>query len=332
MANDSDDLVLEPEEAVVSEQDKTPTPTPTPKPKPEAETPEVPTTQAEPSEQREFADEDIKNLLAKAKDQARANAAALQAKDKEIHETKGKLASEIEGRFRAEESAVAQALAGSTAEINGFKTALATAHEQQNYDNVADLTVKISEAQLRKREAETYGQQLAVTKRQMEQQARAQAADPLQGYPQSARDWIAAHPKINTDPKYAKKAYGLAQLAEAEGLAPYSQDYFDYIDERIEVSARSNNGHKGNGADHDEGEDDPADARTQPSRARRASELPVTRQARSAPPRRDGVVSLTPEERQGADIAMGNNVTKEERQAFYQAYAKERDRINAEGA
>jgi hypothetical protein len=308
--------------------------------KPPIDKPDAVETETEtPSGERLFTQEDIERLaeekLGKMREQeqldTRARDAALQRIQQERDELSHKLTNETDARFQAVEDAITQGIAAASSEVEKYEAEAATLLEAGNYREAATANRKAAQAGFRVDTFTQHKARLDGEKKQFAEQVKARANDPLANLPPQTRDWINAHPRYLTDAKYQKKALGLAFQAEGEGHAPHSKEWLDYIDAGL---AGKPNGNARTEVETPEGDDGAeAERAAQPVQQPRrpaSTEIPVQRRQPGKQPS-PGTIHLSADEREAADIAMGPNVTDEQRQNYYRMYAGERDRIRKEG-
>ena len=146
-------------------------------------------------------------------------------------EAETRLRSETGTRFAAQETAVETALSqaeGNAATLEQRFTAL---QEEGKFSEAArvmremgDTTARI--AQL-KGQKDWFAQQ--------KQQAAAPAADPLDRFNATERDWIARNPRYLDDPNFARKVNAAATYAmEFEGHSKDSPEYWQSIERRVQ--------------------------------------------------------------------------------------------------
>lgn len=264
-----------------------------------------------------------------ARDEANA-VAAEQARRAEAAEAERQAA--IEGRFAAQKSAVAQALAAATNEIQSARTAHTRAMTEGNFEAATDAADAMAEAKFRMKQAEGQQRWLADEERKaadqlkvQEEQRAAQAeavqrqpADPLAHLSAPARQWISAHPLFSTDANYRAKAMAAANYAQhVLGHAVDSPEYYEHVEVALGERQAADDGY----------EVDPPvpPVRTQPQPRQRTAAMAAAPSRSAAPTslRQNQSIRLSPAEREAADFTMSHIQDPAQR---YKRYAENRDR------
>lgn len=141
--------------------------------------------------------------------------------------------------------------------------------------------------------------------------------DPVEGYIKNlsprAQDWVRAHPEVVTDTYRNAELVYTHQKALRQGIREGSDDYFAYMTREMGY---------GGAQPRQETQEEPRAA----ERSRASSSAPAAPVSREVPSsdgvsRKPGTIRLTAAEREAADIAG----------IPYLEYARERDRLKAEG-
>jgi chromosome segregation ATPase len=174
--------------------------------------------------------EKIRAELEKSRKKEQFLESQLQEANRGRTEATSRVVTETNNRLSAEEVAIANAIAASTAEAERLEAEVVAAQENGKFSEAAKLTRHLASAQTKIDGWTNRKEQFEQQKRTFEQQKKSRAAEPE--YPRS-KAWIDAHPQFNTDDKFKNKVLALHHEAQAEGLAIDSEDYIDYIDSRI---------------------------------------------------------------------------------------------------
>jgi hypothetical protein len=167
---------------------------------------------------------------------------------------------------------------------------------------------------------------LAAEKTRATQQARQQPASDgvdLAQYSPAQRRWIRDNPEFMTDPKLRAKTYAGHQLAVAEGVDVDSPEYFEIIDQTVHGRRKA--------AAEKEDEEPP------PRQRAPSTDVPVTRRTPASPTRQQPI-KLTAEEREAADITLGDrpetgyaDKNGQWVPSRYEVYAVRRGQLKAQG-
>lgn len=164
--------------------------------------------------------------------------------EKSVSDTR--LANEVNGRFAAVEQAIDVRGTAAKAAIATIKQEMVRAAAEQRYEDQADLQEKMADAKLEERAANNDKAQLTAHKERLKQEietaATRQTRDPVEQFISNipgdrSKQWLRDHPeilrKVAASPADAKRLYGYANIAEANGNAPDSDGYFDSIEEQF---------------------------------------------------------------------------------------------------
>lgn len=154
-----------------------------------------------------------------------------------------------QGRVSDHRAVLAQTVEAADAELSRAKIALRAAHEAGDPDGIGAATEAISSATYRKTHASGQLAALGDAPAQGTQQQRQEQPPTEQqgGWVPSARDreWIAAHPRMETDKEYAATAADADRGAKRKGFMPNTDAYYQYIDRAMDAAYGA--GHAGGG-------------------------------------------------------------------------------------
>lgn len=238
--------------------------------------------------------------------------------------SENRLATEVNGRFAAQEQAIESRFTAAKSSLETSKRELARAYSEQRFEDVAELQGVISAATLDVRQAEFEKSQLAGHKERLAADIEANNArsrDPVESFiaqipGDKSRQWLRNHPDIlkraassTTD---AKRLYGYAQVAEADGHAPDSEGYFDSIEKQFGLKEQDT-------AVTQARETKPAPK----APGQTANAAPSTRSANTAQASRtvtldDVVRKLTPSDRNNAKISFPDKTSEEAEKLYAQ--------------
>ena len=263
------------------------------------ELPEVPA-----PEKRPVTDEDIRGLLDKERRttatlraereaaEARANAA-----QHEVQQARGAAASSHLAQFRAREEGFEAQLASAEAEATALTDRLASAFADGDHASAAQLQRKIATAEARIESLRVQRGMVARDREAVEaalkapQPAAQPAGQDLSQYAPAERVWLREHPEFLTDQKLRYKVVAAINDALGEGLPAMSPEYFDRLTDAYNTYM---------------GTEPAAPREPAPERRAAPAALPAGRRTAPATTRADGPVRLTPDEREAADISMGD--------------------------
>lgn len=210
-------------------------------------------------------------------------------------------------------------LAAADAEIEEAKGAFRAAAVEQDIDAQVAAQERLAEAKANKvnltngkaaleRAIQAENERLAAQQQQQAQQPQQPQGDQLDrtNLPQTAKNWLRAHPEYMTDPRKNAKIQSLHWDVLDEGHQPFSDDYYVSLETHLGLRAKQ----RQNVADDEQEE-------VQPVR-RSVVSAPVSREAPSSGgSRSSGEIRLTQLEREAAKMA---GITETE-------YAKQRAKL-----
>lgn len=207
----------------------------------------------------------------------------------------------IQQRFGAQDAAVANALASASNEAKQYKAEYTRLLEEGKFAEAADVNDKLVDARFREKQAQQQAQWLTQKKAEFNHQLQAdteqrermeeQAAQPKTS--DRAQQWIAQHPRFNTDAAYRYKALAAHEEALASGIQPDSDEYFDHINAAVEEGGAVQ-------------QQTPQRQAPKPSKASMGAGPSRSGGAGAGNGAARRTVTLTPEQREWADISMPN--------------------------
>lgn len=176
--------------------------------------------------------EKIRGELERSRKQQQSLESQLQEERRGRTEANSRVVTETNNRLSAEEVAISNAIAASTSEAERLESEIVAAQENGKFSEAAKLTRQLASAQTKIDGWTNRKEQLETWKEQQKNRP-AEVVDPNSHLSARTRAWIDRNPKFKTDENFRKKAQGYANLAESEGLAIDSDEYFEYVDSRI---------------------------------------------------------------------------------------------------
>ena len=279
----------------------------------------------------EISVEDLRQLLAKETRRREAAEQRAAAASRDAESVRGSYASEAEARFAAEMRSLDDNIAAKESEASALEGEYARAYEAGDGTALAKAQRKIAAAEAKLTQMRDAKEHLTANKdallAQAKQQRPAQQQGPdLSGYTVREREWIDEHPEYLTDRKFQARVMSAHYAASAEGLQRDSDEYFEFLNERV-----------GNGKAAIAGA-----ATSDPRPANRAATppaVPATRRntmAGGTPQAGQVVAQLTRDEKEHCDSfyadrinpATGKNYTQQE---AYRRYAENKLTMKKEG-
>jgi hypothetical protein len=255
-----------------------------------------------------------KARAAAASARAEASEARATAAERANAEVSGRLRTETDGRFKAEETALENAITAATADADRLESTIAALYQDGKFAEVAKAQRELALVQARTAQFEArkewMGQQKQQAAAEPPRQQAQQPADPMASFSAAARAWIGNHPKFLTDPSYQKRVIGAHHLAAADGHTIDSPEYFAAIEAIVEPKRADS---------HAEAE--------APQRGAAPPSLPVARRIATAP-HQPSQVRLSADEREMADVALPHIKDSAER---YKRYAELQSHLRQEG-
>lgn len=282
---------------------------------PEAPEDEIEVEEEESSEKK-VADSDLDALRAEIEAQKKAAAeerSRREAAEREAEEGRKKVKEAVDARFASDEIAISNALVAAQSDADRYRKDLAAAWEAGNYAEAADLQTKLNRADGAVMALEGRKSQLAAYKEQMATQAeQAQRAPRVDN--SRTEQWLRDHPDVRSDPRKWAKAQAAHLDAVADGIAPNTDAYFEFVETRLGMREAV--------------EVDDADEPPAPKRSAAASAVPPSRSGGSGGTRRAAErVTLTASEKEIAE-GMFNKMPPAE---AYKLYAKNKRDLLREG-
>lgn len=154
---------------------------------------------------------------------------------------------EATSRVAAEETAIDNAIAVTETERNSLQNELTRLQEEGKFGEASAIVAKMTDASARLQTYRQQKEQVAGRREQIASQPAAapngqQQSDPLAGLSERERAWVETNPRYRDDAAFRQRAAAAAGYAiNVEGIERDSDDYFDFINQRLNPSA-------GNGA------------------------------------------------------------------------------------
>lgn len=159
--------------------------------------------------------------------------------------SESRLTAEVTNRFAAQEQAIDVRANAAKQAITTIKTEMVRAQAEQRFEDFADLQQQMAEA-VNEGRAATW-EKADIGRRKVQAAAEIEASatrsrDPMEQFLANipgdrSRQWLRDHQDIlrksASSASEAKRLYGYAQIAEANGNAPDSPGYFDSIEQQF---------------------------------------------------------------------------------------------------
>lgn len=162
---------------------------------------------------------------------ARSRVAEVEGK---VRETETRLTGEVEGRLKAQEDTIVAGISSVEGEIKALRDNVAQLQAEGKWTEAADAIEAMTDAQARKREFASQKAQIDNYRTNLKAQPKTPVADTSPKVSDATAEWIARHPKFNTNRVYnAKVMAAHMEAVEELGLAPDSDEYFNHIETSI---------------------------------------------------------------------------------------------------
>lgn len=250
--------------------------------------------------------------LAAAKAERKALLEGRASLTQELTQARSQATSELEGRFRAEEDAVHNGITAAKSEAERLTAEAARAFEEGRWSDGAALSRDAAAAQVKVDGYEQRKRMIAEAREKVKNAPQQQES----AVSQRTQQWIDAHPRFTTDELYNGWAIAAHREALRKNIAPDSDQYFDYVNKRLEDFDNEMNGVTKTA---------PTPAPTPAPRSNAATvAAPATRRAPngSNAPQRPGTIRLTAEQRDAANSMFADHPdckTEEDRLKKYYA-------------
>jgi hypothetical protein len=187
--------------------------------------------------------EDLRRSEDAFKRQAEENARQREASDNRLRQQQEDYARSQKEARDAQVDAIESALAAATAEADKAEQDFVTAGEIGDHASQAKAQRRIAAAvtKIERLESDKFRmEERAKAEPQQRQQEQPQPqGDPMDralkqsGLPQSAQDWLKKHPEYFNDARKNAKIQNLHYEVIEDGKAPFSQEYFEAIEEHL---------------------------------------------------------------------------------------------------
>lgn len=165
-----------------------------------------------------------------------------------------------ENAIIAKENEITTALASAKSEVETVSALLERAYDEGDSKAVVELNKKLQEANYRSLRLAEGKEQLEAYKENQKNAPKVQTNEPSQ----RIKQWISDNPRFNEDAEFKAEAIAADSAARNRGIAPESDSYFKFIDERLAKVF---------------GENDPPVETKKPTRPAATFAAPSTRQA-----------------------------------------------------
>lgn len=279
--------------------------------------------------------DDLRKELLAAKDETkRAYSAKTEAERRSTEierDSSVKLTSEIEKRIDEQEVTLTAALASAQSEIESARSLAAKAMEEGKWSEASEANEAMTDAKVRLRELTQQKGHLTRAREQVKLDAETAKTPKGPAVGNRTQDWIAKHPRFNTDPVYRATALLEHERAIAAGITPESDEYFQRVelatgDRKAEIKVEKTpiaNGEGGDGAP-------PARAETPQSGV-----APVTRRTPQVPNNAPGKIKLSGEQVEAADSLFGDPTSPlmyiKDPKERYTYWHQQQERLKSEG-
>ncbi len=152
--------------------------------------------------------------------------------EQQAREQQARLANEVNARIEDQSLTVESGLVAAQGEIDALRDSLAKALEENKWADAARLQEEMGDAKLRMRELTYQKGELARAKDAAVKAVKTPAPQG-NGVGTKTQEWIAQHPKFNTDPVYRAQALYAHEVAVAEGKTIESPEYFQKVEEML---------------------------------------------------------------------------------------------------
>lgn len=258
----------------------------------------------------------LKLRLTAAEQREREHVQRLEQLNKDAMDSRTAEQRAIEERIYAQEVAVSNAIAAATTdaqrleqEIERLMAAGDAAGAAKAMRELSRADTKLAEAERNKEwvEQQRTGYQTAVEAEKVRAAEMARRPPPPQVSPKS-QAWINTHPRMTTDDAYRNAAIGAHNLALLKGIPVDSDGYFEFIETQLGERQMTQ-------VDADE-----------PKEPTRIVSAPPSRSTPTAQRQNERRMTLTPQEREMADITMSRYPPDER----YKRYAENKRRMLTE--
>lgn len=173
-----------------------------------------------------------KEAVARAERERDAALAQQMSARSETAQARDQLARERQISVESHRAVAAQAIEAADAQMKRARDALRVAHDTGDSESLAAATEELASARYRKEQASAELQRLGQARQQQpaqngggQQQANVWTPGPR------AREWLAAHPRMESDQEYAQTAAMADAQARRRGYAPESDEYFRHVNQ-----------------------------------------------------------------------------------------------------
>lgn len=183
------------------------------------------------------ADDDIETYKKKLKE-AEERAARAEKERDERKQGEEKAKSDTQKAYtqaiQRHEEAVANAISAAESEFERAQAAWDDAFDAGDKTALREATLKLNDAQMKKRGAEYQKAQFEAWKEQQKNAPKiATETVASSRYSKSEQEWIDRHPRFNTDRKYRAAVYAADEEAREKGISPDTPAYYEYVEKAL---------------------------------------------------------------------------------------------------
>ena len=176
----------------------------------------------------------LKKQLSDAEDREKKEREHRIAAEKTASEANTKVVSSQNDAIKAQKSAIENAVQIATSNVNVIKTELKDAMESGDLAKQVDLQEKLADARWSLNNASHQQKQFATWEEQ--QKNAPKQVDQKPQYTKSEMEWIAAHPRFESDDEYYGVVAGADAAARRKGIVPDTKAYYEYVETALKRS------------------------------------------------------------------------------------------------
>jgi hypothetical protein len=182
-------------------------------------------------------EETIESLKAQIAEKDRLVASERERAEKAVAERSteaNRATTAIEDAWKSREASIENAITAAKADLATIKQQLKQARSTGDIDAEIDLEEKLAASRYDLNASEWEKKNLAAQKVEREKMQKIQTAErQVPGFSAKTQDWIAKHPRFNTDDEYQAAAYASHNIAIKKGYTPESDAYFEFVNGRL---------------------------------------------------------------------------------------------------